>query len=135
MGTIRRTETLVGCGGGAGIFGDTSYVVLSDPPPDSDAVERAIYRLEVCSSDNNNKRMKGIEVRGTEVDASANRMPSDLKGRDRLYPGCDTWRATSSCDSTRVGTGVVIHYTRASGRNEQIVGLQLICRRIGLENE
>ena len=135
MGTARLTETLVGCGDTDILLWDgTSQVRLSRPPSSINAAERGIHYLVVCSNNKNNQRMKGIQVFGHGVDASGSRMAYSMND-DADRSGCSIWQEAMFCDASRIGTGVVIHYTRASGYNEQIVGLQLICRRIGLENE
>jgi hypothetical protein len=134
-GTATLFETLGGCDPGIGVFGDHSGgISLPEPPPNGDAVERSIRELTVCRNVTSG-RLKGALVGGVWIDATGHKMMSAFEDEYSLLTNCNAWGEVAACDERRVATGVIIHYTRATGRNEQIVGLQLICRRIALQDE
>lgn len=96
----------------------------------SNVVDYGIRSLSVCNNNNANKRMKGLQISGYGILADGSTEPQNFVDSAELS-NCDEWGTRSSCDATRLATGLIVHYTRASGRNEQIVGLQVLCSRIG----
>ncbi len=94
--------------------------------------DTAIGSIEVCSTSNDNQRMKGIRVSGDKVnaDGSTTYWPNASTAR---RPNCSEWHKAVLCPSNTLATGVVLHRNRGGLSNEEIVGLQLICRAIGME--
>ena len=125
-------RSLNGCGDSSTPFPSRDgYVTLEEPS--EDALGYGVRSLRVCSNMNNNRRMKGLRIRSGLVQENGGVIPVTGPAGQDLFnmPNCDQNRQTSSCDDIRLATGVIVHYTRASGRNEQIVGLQILCSRIG----
>jgi hypothetical protein len=91
-----------------------------------------IASLQVCSSFSS-RRLKGLSVSGMKVrdDGSLTYVPAEDEER---LTNCSRWSAIQLCDGDRVATGVVVHSDeRSSAGAEQVVGLQLVCRRVGLQ--
>ena len=97
----------------------------------------AIGRIEVCSSFNNNERLKGIRVFSDRIneDGSTTYVPGASQTAE--MNNCrDDWHQAVLCPSGTVGTGVVVHYDGTARDNligGHIVGLQLACRGIAVD--
>lgn len=135
IGGERRelTEELYNCGRmvGGNVFSEASGMLeLPTTGQTANHAGRGTGALAVCSNMNNNRRVKGVRIAGDWISTSGTIVGSNLSSSDEL-PNCEQWRTTVLCGNTQLATGVVVHFTRATGYNEQIVGLQLVCRRVG----
>lgn len=112
-------------------LGDDKTVRLADA---------VIGSISVCSTGASNKRLKGIRVSGSRVneDGTLTYVPASSQA---YLPNCETWSSLQLCPigPDHVATGVVVHSNQTStaffshdGSDRQIVGLQLICRQVGL---
>lgn len=102
--------------------------IFSPEDAPNDVVGLGVRRLAVCDNDRNNHRIKGLSIGGNLIQSYGSTQIPTARSQDELAH-CREWRAVSACDQTRLATGVVVHYTQAMFGNEQIVGLQLLCRR------
>jgi Concanavalin A-like lectin/glucanases superfamily len=92
-----------------------------------------IGRLEVCTTYMANKRLKGLRIWGGKInpDGTDTYVPSS---DEEALPNCSQWSASVLCPIGQYATGVIVHSNDAQAAdNEEIVGLQLICRRIGVD--
>lgn len=88
-----------------------------------------IEKLQVCNNNNANRRMKGLRINGEQVNSDGT--TTSIAAVDSTeHPNCATWSRAIQCPADQYATGIVVHSNDGSGRNEQIVGLQLICRRV-----
>ena len=119
------------------IFGYCGPGVYAYPPNRTVLVPEgsAIGRIEVCSTFNSNERLKGIRVHSDVInsDGTTTYVPnaSTAKMNNCSESG---WHQSVLCPIDTVGTGLVVHhnYNSTTG-SDVIVGLQLVCRRIGVE--
>ncbi len=128
-GAYSARETVRGCGSG-----DSGTVQLSsgDPPVVFGEDEISVIgRLQVCNNNNRNRRLKGLRIWGDRINADGTTTYLPNADSDE-FANCAEWGSSVFCPADTVGTGLVIHATQASGDNEQIVGLQLICRSISI---
>ena len=122
---------LMGCEG-AGLLGQE--LVFADlnqgsPSPLNGGDASAISRIQVCHNDRDNRRMKGLRIYGSRIGTDGSIIQENNADATEL-PNCRRWAPAVICPADTMGTGLVIHATEASGTNQQIVGLQLICREI-----
>jgi hypothetical protein len=110
----------------------TSLVELPATGMTADFAGRGIGALQVCSNTNRNRRMKGLRISGDWIGTDASIHGANLEDSLEL-PNCRQWQTTVLCGQSQLATGLIVHITRSSGRDEQIVGLQLICRAIALD--
>lgn len=99
------------------------WVALSDS---------VISRLEICSGPDD--EVAGLRVWGQHVaeDGSQSYRPS--ASTNQMSECNDNWLPQSVlCPGDTVGTGVVAHAKSSSGKGVYVTGLQLICRRVGIQ--
>lgn len=92
--------------------------------------ESVITSIDVCSS--SSTRMKGIRIAGDRVNQDGS-IKNILETDQAEKPNCNSWSGPKLCPSNRVASGLVVHWAESSGTKEMIVGLQLICRTIGVK--
>lgn len=92
----------------------------------------AVGSVEVCSSGNDRKRLKGIRVVGDWIkeDGSIVYAPEAISKRER--PNCREWDHAVLCPSGTAATGLIAHSNSSSSKVIEIVGLQLICRAVAV---
>lgn len=95
---------------------------------------QVISRIEVCSSKNDNKRMKGLRIYGPTVlsDGSLREEPNQDSAQ---MPNCGQWHPAVICPDG-LASGIVVHsddYGDTYNQKQEIVGLQLVCRAVGVE--
>lgn len=96
---------------------------------DIDQPRVLIKKLQVCNNNNANRRMKGLRIIGEQL--SADGTATDITEVDTgERPHCATWSRPIQCPAGQYATGIVVHFNEGSGGISQIVGLQLICRRV-----
>lgn len=91
-----------------------------------------ITSIRVCVNGRSNGRVKGLEIRGAEI-LDTGTLSSNLDISKDTLAHCSEWEPFVLCPSGSVATGVRAHFDEGSGasRNvDQLVGLQLACRRI-----
>jgi hypothetical protein len=91
----------------------------------------AIGSLEVCHNGNDNHRLKGIRIVGNRINADGT-STWEPNGDADQEPNCAVWATAVLCPGQSHATGLVIHSNTSSGNNAEIVGLQLVCRDIGM---
>lgn len=99
--------------------------ILSVYPP------RAVNSIRVCTTFNQNNRIKGLEIGADLInsDGTTTFVPR-LESAD--MPNCSEWDDPVICGPGKMGTGLVVHYNRSEQDTyRSIVGLELICRKIG----
>jgi hypothetical protein len=68
-------------------------------------------------------------LRGYEILEDGSR--GQYRQRRQSLPNCnDNWQTLQACGEGYAASGVVAHFTERGGRAPEIVGLQLVCRRI-----
>jgi hypothetical protein len=88
-----------------------------------------IRSLRVCNNGRDNRRLKGLQIWGGEINIEGQRI--DLPDADAEYlSNCREWGNVARCPAQHLATGIIVHANRATTNVDQIVGLQLICRRI-----
>lgn len=92
--------------------------------------------VQVCNSSSRNRfyRMKGLRMHYAFVrpDGTLDINTRSPAEHDRIR--CDgDWGRTARCFGNAVVTGLVIHETRDRNSDYALSGLQVICRRIGLQ--
>lgn len=95
----------------------------------------AITAMRVCTNDRSNGRVKGIEVKGGEILGDATMSNIIMTSRDSLN-NCRKWQALQLCPAGMAATGVRTHFDHGSGPSanvDQLVGLQLVCRKLELQ--
>ncbi len=92
----------------------------------------AIGRLSICSNNRGNQRMKGVEIWGGTINADGSVTYSDSATDKKELPNCAQWSTSVLCPDGMKATGVRVHVNYPRNDKTEIVGLQLICRRIGL---
>ncbi len=117
--------------GGNLLPSSAGVVVLPGMGMTEDFAGRGAGAIQVCSNTNSNRRMKGLRLAGNWIGRDGSIQGSDLEDSYELSH-CREWRSTVACGVDRLATGIVVHVTRATRYNEQIVGLQLLCRKVGL---
>ncbi|PQA89607.1 LamG domain-containing protein [Hyphococcus luteus] len=115
---------------GCGSYSEHSHkqVSLNQDPQDL----FGIGSIEVCSSFNGNKRMKGLRISGDKInkDGSTTYWPNV---HTDTRPNCGEWHKAVLCPSDTLATGLIVHWNEHGLMStKEIVGLQLICREIGL---
>jgi len=87
--------------------------------------------IAVCSNRLANKRVKGIQLRGRVINADGT-LGADEFVDSRELTNCAEWRTPSLCPQGYAGTGVRAHFNDQglSHSSDELVGLQLKCRRI-----
>jgi hypothetical protein len=125
-----ETLSLPGCGAVTVERDNTGFVELQLADEPDTAV--AIGQLQVCNNANDNKRLKGLRIWGDRINSDGSTTYIPNSDEDTM-PNCARWRTSVLCGPGYAATGLVVHATNASGNNQQITGLQMICRRIGLE--
>ena len=113
--------------GGLTQIGECDWALSIGQKLQADIGNAVITALSVCSTNTDNKRVKGIEIRGSAIkgDGSLGAYQQDAD----QHSNCAQWRSIVLCDDEYIGTGVAAHFNVRSG-SEELVGLQLICRRI-----
>lgn len=91
----------------------------------------AVGRLQVCNNGNANQRMKGVRIWGDVINDDGSTVYLQHQDEKSL-PNCANWDASVMCPLDTLATGVIVYASDTSGSNEQIVGLSLICRHIGV---
>lgn len=86
----------------------------------------------MCHNDRNNRRVKGLRINGARINSDGTQTVGGNADAAELT-NCRQWAPAVVCPTNTMGTGLVIHATEASGSNEQLVGLQLICREVSIE--
>jgi len=92
----------------------------------------AITRLRVCTNGKRNGRIKGIEVSGREI-LNNGAMSSKFSTSSDTLPNCSEWKPLVICPADAAATGLTAHFDRGRGLSRkvsQLVGLQLVCRRV-----
>jgi len=89
-----------------------------------------IGSIEVCSGFTS-KRLKGVRVSGNHVNANGSLTYVPVSDADSLAR-CGRWSGINMCPNFHVGTGLIVHTDDRSGDKELIVGLQLICKKVGV---
>lgn len=121
-----------GCGGGV-LFNNPGVVELPTTGITDDYFGRGVGGLQVCSSLNANRRMKGLRIAGNWIANDGSIIGSNLEDEFERT-NCGEWQAMVLCAPSSIATGIVVHYYRRSNGNEEIQGLQLICRAIEVRN-
>ncbi|HEX6186231.1 MAG TPA: serine hydrolase domain-containing protein, partial [Pyrinomonadaceae bacterium] len=91
----------------------------------SDTSRQAVDSVRVCSNNDKDHRLKGVELTSGYVDRKASGVVEN--GGKKLSferPNCASWKATQSCPSGTAVTGLVIEHS-----GEEITGLSLKCTR------
>lgn len=89
--------------------------------------------VQVCSTNANNHRLKGIRVYSAIVnvsrvfagDTTASSYSVNGYQEARQPTNCDVWRPAVFCPDDHVASGLAVHRT-----DDEIVGLALRCRRV-----
>jgi len=78
-------------------------------------------------------RIKGIKIHSARLksDGTKSYVPYEVADNNANCKN-DNWGKRVLCGANKLATGLVIHYRNNSGKYE-FKGLELICRRIGLE--
>ena len=93
----------------------------------------AIGRLQVCRSNQaGSDRIKGLFVHGMTIAADGTTSYSPDNYAKNQNSNCGEWLQDVSCPASTLATGIVIHYREGSSLRRRIVGMQLICRDIGV---
>ncbi|NNL88562.1 MAG: LamG domain-containing protein [Marinicaulis sp.] len=99
------------------------------PYPD----QAAVGSIEVCSSFNSNRRLKGIRIRGDRINADGSTVYWPNVQTEALN-NCKEWHNPVLCPSDTLATGMIVHYNESGIMDSrEIVGLQLVCRAIGVD--
>lgn len=124
------------------IFGNSDGKVLvqirgdwqdlqGDPVNEFVGEPSAIGSIQVCHNDRDNRRMKGIRITASKISFDGSIIHENNADATELA-NCRRWAPVVLCPGETRATGLVVHLTEASGENEQIVGLQLICREVSI---
>jgi hypothetical protein len=93
--------------------------------------DSVINSLEVCSG-LSSKRLKGIRIAGDHINPDGTLTHIGATDSESLAR-CSRWSGIKLCPDNYVGTGVIVHTNDRRGSDkEQVVGLQLICRQVGV---
>lgn len=120
-------------------FGCPPSMSLSLKSPASEADHRVrlasakVGRIQVCHDQSSSQFIKGVRVWGWTVnpDASLTYVP---EGEEEVLPNCKVWSPSVLCPVGLIGTGLVVHGKDLLGDGQaEIVGLQLLCREVGLQ--
>lgn len=131
-----ETQLDVGCPRNIRPFG----LFLSDQSRSVELTDSVIGSIAVCNNNpralyNEALRLKGIRVSGERIadDGTTTYIPAS--DEDSLR-NCAVWSIPNLCpvNPTHLATGLIVHSndSGSTGDNEDIVGLQLICRQVGL---
>ncbi|NOX68627.1 MAG: LamG domain-containing protein [Gammaproteobacteria bacterium] len=116
-----------------------TWARLTCPIPDTDRPtpryrvslpSAAIGRLSICSNNRANQRLKGIRVWGSTINADGSLTYSATDEVE--LNNCAEWSRSVLCPDNMSSTGIRVHANYRRGDKTEIVGLQLICRKIGL---
>lgn len=104
----------------------------SSPAPAAGGDASVIGQVQVCHNDRDNRRVKGLRINGSRIRSDGTLVvEGNADAAER--PNCRTWAPAVICPANTMATGLVVHSSEASGDNEQIVGLQLICREVSIQ--
>ena len=104
----------------------------SIPAPAAGGDASVIGQIQVCHNDRDNRRVKGLRINGSRIRRDGTLVvEGNADAAER--PNCRKWAPAVICPENTMATGLVVHATEASGDNEQIVGLQLICREVSIQ--
>ncbi|HEX7316960.1 MAG TPA: serine hydrolase domain-containing protein [Pyrinomonadaceae bacterium] len=91
----------------------------------SDTSRQAVDSVRVCSNNDKDHRMKGVEVTSGYVDRNASGVVENA-GQKLSFErtNCASWKATQSCTAGTAATGLIIDHS-----GEEITGLSLKCSK------
>jgi CubicO group peptidase (beta-lactamase class C family) len=91
----------------------------------SDTLRQAVNSVRVCSNNDNNHRMKGVELTSAYIDRN-NSGKVENSGKKLVFdrPNCASWKATQSCPAGMAAVGLNIEHS-----GEEITGLGLKCTK------
>ena len=113
---------------------------LSDQSRSVALPDAVIGGIAVCNNNpralyNEALRLKGIRITGERVNDDGTTAFDPASDEDYLR-NCVEWSIPNLCpvNPTHLATGLIVHSndSGSTGNNEDIVGLQLVCRQIGL---
>lgn len=110
----------LGCGGGN---------IFTSPPRSVRLETSVIASIEACTA--RITLLRAIRVRGDRVNADGTLEYVPASDQES-FGNCDQWSPRILCPNHHVATGVVVHSSDDTGDREAIVGLQLVCRAVGL---
>lgn len=91
----------------------------------SDTLRQAVTWVRVCSNNDKDHRVKGVELGSGYVDRNAS---GAVEGSGRKLsferPNCASWKETQACPSGMAAVGLIIEHT-----GEEITGLGLRCTK------
>lgn len=91
----------------------------------SDASRLAVDSVRVCSNNDKDHRMKGVELTSGYVDRNASGVVENAGPRLSFErTNCSSWKATQSCTAGTAATGLIIDHS-----GEEITGLSLKCSK------
>jgi hypothetical protein len=126
----------VGCPKNIRPFG----LFLSDQARSVELTTSVIGAIAVCNNNpralyNEALRLKGIRVSGERINEDGTTTYVPASDEDSLR-NCVDWSIPNLCpvNPTHLATGLIVHSndSGSTGNNEDIVGLQLVCRQVGI---
>lgn len=126
----------VGCPKNIRPFG----LFLSDQARSVELTNSVIGAIAVCNNNpralyNEALRLKGIRVSGERINDDGSTTYVPASDEDSLR-NCAQWSIPNLCpvNPTHLATGLIVHSndSGSTGNNEDIVGLQLVCRQVGI---
>ena len=92
-----------------------------------------IGRIEVCSTSNKNRALKGIKAYADVLrpDGSTTYIP---QAKTATRANCSEWHQAVLCPNDTLATGMVFHADKNADQNRwYIVGLQLVCHEVSVQ--
>lgn len=107
---------------------ECGYALSADQELSVSIDSATIGGIAVCSNDRSNQRIKGIEIRGNVIREDGS-MGAYRQDADE-HTNCRRWEPVVLCPIDYAATGVVGHLNPRQRGSNELVGMQLICRRI-----
>lgn len=100
--------------------GDQSLIFNS-----TDTLRQAVTSIRVCSNNDKDHRLKGVELTGGYVDRNGSgRVENSDKKLSFDRPNCASWKTTQRCPTGMVANGLIVEHS-----GEEITGLGITCTK------
>ena len=92
-----------------------------------DGDSNAIYKVQVCTTDTKNNRLKGIRLWGRTLDSkNPVKLTTQASPKESKHTNCAKWHTAVECPAGQVASKIRVHHT---GHNT-FTGIALVCREV-----